>query len=127
MSQVATTLEQSKRLRNAGLSPDTADFFWLERQYVGNSDRKRDVPEPILGWIRQPDGKLPKGDPCCCGMSFDYIPAWSLSKLVDICDGALLRSECNSEEMVASLVNSIIFLIDCGDIDLKYLDKHGTD
>ncbi len=127
MSQITTDLEQSKRLLEAGLNPESADFFWVERKRIGNSAGDSSDPEPILNWIRPYDGGLMKGTRRCGSISYNYIPAWSLSKLVDICDGALLRSECNSEEWIESLVGAICFLIDYGDIDSKYLVNHETD
>lgn len=64
-SQIATTVEQSKRLMEAGLEPESADMRW----------------EQILGLIPrlcyQPDATMPLIAP-------KVIPAWSLSRLIDL-------------------------------------------
>ena len=64
-SQIATTIEQSKRLMEAGLEPESADMRW----------------EQILGLIHrlcyQPDATMPLIAP-------KVIPAWSLSRLIDL-------------------------------------------
>lgn len=65
-SQVCTTIEQSKKLLELGLKPDTADMnhFFINRK-----------------WVIQPG---------YCKLSHitfpqDYIPAWSLHRLIEMC------------------------------------------
>lgn len=127
MSKIATDLEQSKRLLEAGLDPESADFFWVERKRIGNSAGDSSDPEPILNWIRPYDGGLMKGTRRCGSISYNYIPAWSLSRLLDIHSGYNAGIFYDSESLIESLVKSIVFLIDYGDIDSEYLVKHETE
>lgn len=64
MSQIATTIEQSKRLLAAGIDPESADMRW----------------EQILGLVPrlcyQPNA-MPLIAP-------KVTPAWSLSRLIDL-------------------------------------------
>lgn len=114
-SQIATNIEQSKRLIEAGLDPESCDMWWTIRR-----------PLKYDGWKLVYNGEpyvylsTYKEEPIALA-EFEIVSAWSLSKLIDICDGALLRSECGSVEMIESLVNAICFLISTGDIDKKYL------
>lgn len=67
-SSVCTTREQSKRLLELGLKPETADiyYFWL-----GGNDYylKVDIDDNPLKY----------------NMDKTYIPAWSLHRLIEIC------------------------------------------
>lgn len=100
-TQIATTIEQSKRLIEAGLDPWSADMQW-------NAIPHRNG---------KPTCELFVGDLTPNGM-----PAWSLSRLIDIARS--YRDDCNSEELIESLVKYIcVILIPCGDIDEKYLKK----
>ena len=67
-SQVCTTIEQSKRLLELGLKPETADMYYHEGsedvagniEYHKNIRREREILYP------------------------DYIPAWSLDRLMEL-------------------------------------------
>lgn len=94
MSQIATTIEQSKRLISAGLDPESADMMW-EQHY--------DHEEPYL--TVKPHTTLGRTLTC------HAIPAWSLSKLIDI------RGDFNygpmtkgSEAVIDCIVESMIYL-----------------
>ena len=64
MSQIATTIEQSKRLIAAGLDPKSADMRWEQ------------FPGIVPRLCYQPDA-IPLIAP-------KVVPAWSLSRLIDI-------------------------------------------
>ena len=64
-SQICTTKEQSQRLLEMGLKPETAD---ISHQYI----------EAEWGWIISPC------DWNYCTMSEELIPAWSLHRLMEI-------------------------------------------
>ena len=69
---IATTIEQSKRLLDAGVNPKTADMCF--QNYVFRTNDDGDI---ILDSIK-PTGGLTVGNP------FTDYPAWSLSALWDI-------------------------------------------
>ena len=72
MSKIATSIEQSKRLLDAGIDPESADMEWVEIE-VWNSDDNRMTNKWCLG-----------ANPCRLCNHPKYIPAWSLSRLIDI-------------------------------------------
>lgn len=64
VSQIATTIEQSKRLLAAGLDPESADMSWHKYK-----TSKWDL------WVGCCDRELP---------DFQFVPAWSLANLIDL-------------------------------------------
>lgn len=61
-SQICTTKEQSQRLLDLGLKPETADCFhwsYSGTNYIGEIDEE--------------------------GLSVDDVPAWSLHRLIELC------------------------------------------
>ena len=64
MSQIATTIEQSKRLLAAGLDPGSADMSWHKYK-----TSKWDL------WVGWSDRELP---------DLQVVPAWSLARLIDL-------------------------------------------
>ena len=101
-TQIATNIEQSKRLIAAGLDAGSADMQW---NAMPNIDGK-------------PTCELFVGDLTPNGM-----PAWSLSRLIDINGGYNAGLVYDSKCFIEALVQSICFLIPCGDIDEKFLKK----
>ena len=103
MSQIATTIEQSKRLLAAGLDPESADMWWTIVQ-----PRKQD------GWKLVPDGQpysmlnLYKKEHL--GLAgYEDIPAWSLSRLWDmlglnVLGGWFSVGSSTSEDVIEELV-----------------------
>lgn len=77
-TQIATTIEQSKRLIKAGLDPKSADMCWRALAFEKGGDGN---------WYPQ------KGTPINLHaekpMGLD-VPAWSLSKLWDMLTGTIL-------------------------------------
>ena len=77
-SQIATTIEQSKRMIAAGFPVETADMWWTTVQ-----------PLKFDGYKTIPDGdpytslSLYKKEHIAVA-SYDETPAWSLSRLIDI-------------------------------------------
>ena len=64
MSQIATTIEQSKRLLAAGIDPKSADMSWHKYK-----TSKWDL------WVGFSDRELP---------DLQVVPAWSLARLIDL-------------------------------------------
>jgi hypothetical protein len=78
-SSVCTTREQSQRLLDLGLKPETAD---MAHQYI----------EAEWGWFISPcDWNL-------CTMSEELIPAWSLHRLMEILDAPLVEFSISTLE-----------------------------
>lgn len=93
-SQIATTIEQSKRLLDAGLDPKSADMYW---GHIGFGD------------IIQID--LLPANPHI-DIDSTVSPAWSLSKLWDLLSGTVLGGwfsigSDKSEEIIERLVQII--------------------
>lgn len=68
MARIATTIEESKRLLELGIDPNTADMRW---KYNHNTHKHDDIPQVLA--VRNWDDPYNKD-----------IPAWSLGKLFDI-------------------------------------------
>lgn len=89
-SQIATTVEQSKRLLAAGLAPESADMSWSKWH---NSKWELWAHGPSVGEFEE----------------LQVIPAWSLSKLWDILSGTILGGwfslgSYTSEDVIEKLV-----------------------
>ena len=67
MSQIATTIEQSKRLLDAGIDPGSSDMSWVA---IDTPWRKESKTENVL----TVDNPVPHRS----------TPAWSLSRLIDL-------------------------------------------
>ena len=65
MEKIATTIEESRRLLELGINPDTADMRW---RYDHNAHRHDDIPQVLD--VRNWDDEYNKD-----------IPAWSLDPL----------------------------------------------
>lgn len=94
MSQIATTIEQSKRLLGAGLDPGSADMSWV---IVDTPWRKNTKTANVLSI----------GNP----VSHRCTPAWSLSRLWELNSKSYYRLSCPSikspEEIIEALVSFI--------------------
>lgn len=66
-SQVCTTREQSQRLLDLGLKPETADMYYL---WLGGNDYRLKVDID--------------NNPLKYNMDKTYIPAWSLHRLIEL-------------------------------------------
>lgn len=79
MSQIATTIEQSKRLLAAGIDPESADMCY---KTLDVEDSESD-DELVFDFITRPYSEYLKyAGPLC--LSYRAIPAWSLSRLIDL-------------------------------------------
>lgn len=109
MNQIATSISQSKRLIAAGLDPKSADMSWVEVDTPWRKDTKTI-------------------DELCVGNPIPHrsIPAWSLSRLWDICNDSGIGpfnfggNSIESSEIVAKLVEWIIL----GVHDYEVLDEY---
>lgn len=92
MSQIATTIEQSKRLLEAGIDPGSADMSWHKYK-----TSKWDL------WVGWSDREL---------QDLQVVPAWSLASLwdafgLDILGGWFSVGSSTSEDVIEDLVRMI--------------------
>lgn len=101
---IATTIEQSKRLLAAGISPETADMIWAQHS---------DFSKPFL--TVKPHTTIRRM------IGGHSLPAWSLSALWDLCKEKGFQLEfCTKEDssermiehMVSILADPIISIMD---------------
>lgn len=150
MNQICTNKEQSSRLLEAGVRPDTADFY-LQRITETEDWSSDNVQDQIIEpWMNKP-GLL--------DMVGRY-PAWSLSKLIDMMpksyqddiDGMVYylsgnfvefmyasdkiedeegdktytcANSFNKENLMDNVVDAIEWLIKRGHLNKKYLTEKG--
>lgn len=65
-TQVCTTIEQSKRLIDLGVNPDTADMGWFKAYSL-----KEEIYKPFIKGYKLENNKTD-------------IPAWSLDRLIEM-------------------------------------------
>lgn len=92
-SQVCTTKEQSQRLLDLGLKPETADMYIFDDEvYIGKPN-------------------------------IDDIPAWSLHRLLLLCDVTTMFTRDILETAYDDLINVIETLIKNGYFNKEYLKQ----
>ena len=75
-SQICTTIEQSKRLLELGLKPETADMYYTNASLPFNKENFH------LVCMNYFDIGKSNGVPQIC--RFSFIPSWSLHRLIEI-------------------------------------------
>lgn len=102
MSQIATTIEQSKRLLAAGLDPRSCDMRWT-------NEVEEDEGCGFIIMTEAEEYHLELGQPFFDVPSDPSIPAWSLSRLWDLLSGTILGGwfsvgSSTSEDVIEELV-----------------------
>ena len=107
-SQICTTIEQSKRLLELGLKPETADmcFFRSTDEDVENPYTRLVVDDYILNSLE----------------SDDNIPAWSLHRLMEIGDFVNVGF-LRIEKMYECCIQMLEGQIRGGIINKEYINK----
>lgn len=106
-SQVCTNIEQSKKLLELGLKPETADFHYLlmdENWSIG------------IGFWKQPHQNVPT----------HYIPAWSLHRLIELWFSCNKQEDCymvNQEDAFDNIITDIGWYIKYNFFNKEYLNK----
>lgn len=98
-SQICTTKEQSQRLLDFGLKPETADMGLAG-----------DIPIAIEDWKTQ-------------DTTFIDLPAWSLHRLIEILDSPLLEFNILYYNPYEEIIYSISECIKNGYISKEYLKQ----
>lgn len=117
-SQVCTTIEQSKRLLEMGLKPETADCM---HSYLIKDFRGREVAESdrhyYLSLFNQEEFQA-------VGLSqYEKIPAWSLHRLIEILDSPLIEFNGLSYNPYEEIIYLISECIKNGYISKEYLKQ----
>ena len=107
-SQVCTTIEQSKKLLELGLKPETADMVY---EYEGT------YPYDCNLCI------LEDGDYISSNIITDDIPAWSLHRLIEILDPPLIEFNVLSYNPYEEIIYIISECIKNGYISKEYLKQ----
>ena len=124
ISQIATTIEQSRRLILAGVSPDSADMYWIGSGATisPEEDDYKLVAEPYRPQNERMNDLRAKAVADRDKYGFDTsadiafindilvrtIPAWSLSRLLDIMKSPLVFPHpTSSTELMTILVADI--------------------
>lgn len=114
MSQIATTIEQSKRLLAAGIDPESADMYyknnlpWTDKEPRYSAVLSAGSPAKDLEWYNK--GYTAGGKEPLPLLHFCF-PAWSLSRLWELNSKSYYRLSCPSikspEEIIEALVSFI--------------------
>ena len=114
-TQICTTIEQSKRLLDLGLKPETADMVLIkELAYDEVAHCTYDADTYIIRPIDYLEGEEHRG----------HIPAWSLHRLLrmldyDNADTFNIMPNLAYEDVIAT----ISLRIDCGVFNKEYLKQ----
>lgn len=119
-SQIGTTIEQSKRLLELGLKPETADMSYYILDYE---------PVLIIG-MAQVYRETIKGGKIIGKQNAEIIPAWSLHRLIEIRFAAddigfsvYNIHNRNFGSCYEILISAIEYLIDIGKFNKEYLKQ----
>lgn len=128
-TQVCTTLEQSERLLALGLKKETADCRWVG---LVKDARGKDIPVRKQTWfVRAGESEYA----LTCGFSrTEFVPAWSLHRLVAMMDSPVEVSStyfeiagsyrvAESGNVYDAMVDEIEELIDNGLFSCEYLEE----
>ena len=75
-----TTIEQSKKLVEAGLNPDTADMYYSAYITYANGKPIKEKPEyGLQAWPYKNRSSMIVGF-----TKVDYVPCWTIGKLIDL-------------------------------------------
>ena len=113
-SQICTTIEQSKRLLELGLKPETADMVFIkELAYDAVANCIYDADTYMIRPIDYLDGERHRG----------YIPAWSLHRLICMCEVTTLLPVDNSSSVYDHIIDVIERFINKGYFNKEYLKQ----
>lgn len=118
-SKVCTNLEQSKRLLDLGLNPETADCMWCA---VTKDAKGKEIPSKNIKWYLQAHTSTYKQ--IVGFMEYTHIPAWSLHRLIELySDVEDTSSLCIKNISYKLLIFCIEKAIHCGYFNKEYLKQ----
>ena len=107
-SAVCTSIEQSQRLLELGLKPETADMYYTE----GSEDGAGNIEYHLNIRTKRDNRLFP-----------DYIPAWSLHRLMEILDSPLVEFTILSHNPYEEIIYNVSECIKNGYINKEYLKQ----
>lgn len=118
-TQICTTIEQSKRLLELGLKPETADC----QHFAYTTDSKgKTIPKRNQKWATRIG--IDKYVPVCGFMSVTFIPAWSLHRLLCMLDYDTADTFNIMPNLAfADVIVTINLRISCGAFNKEYLKQ----
>lgn len=117
-SQVCTTKIQSQRLLELGLKPETADCMWCA---VTKDAKGKEIPSKNIKWYLQAHTSTSKQ--IVGFMEYTHIPAWSLHRLLLLCDVTTMFTRDILETAYDDQINAIENLIKNGYFNKEYLKQ----
>lgn len=116
-SQICTSIEQSQRLLELGLNPETADC----QHFAHTTDSKgKPIPKRNQKWVTRIG--IDKYVPVCGFMIVTFIPAWSLHRLLKMYVERYISCNVNLKELTFDwLINEIEIHITENDFNKEYL------
>lgn len=113
-SQICTTREQSQRLLDLGLKPETADMVHIkELAYDEVAHCTYDADTYMIRPIDYLEGEKHRG----------HIPAWSLHRLIEILDSTLMEFNILYYNPYEEIIYNISECIKNGFISKEYLKQ----
>lgn len=118
-SQVCTSIEQSQRLLELGLNPETADC----QHFAYTTDSKgKPIPKRNQKWVTRIG--IDKYVQVCGFMSATFIPAWSLHRLLEMYVERYISCNVNLKELTFDwLIDEIGIHITENDFNKEYLKQ----
>ena len=110
-SQVCTTKEQSQRLLDLGLKPETADMVYTNASLPFNKDEFHIICKEYSQLNREVNYEI---------SPFIFIPAWSLHRLIELLDSPLIELSCNPYE---EIIYNISECVKYGYLNQEYLKQ----
>lgn len=104
-SQICTTIEQSQRLLELGLKPETADMCWF-------NDMQKPFCAPYKCFVDRAQD-----------MKWVIYPAWSLHRLICMCEVTTLLPVDNSSSAYDHIIDVIERFINEGYFNKEYLKQ----
>ena len=113
-SQICTTIEQSQRLLDLGLKPETADMVLIkELAYDEVAHCTYDADTYMIRPIEYLEGEEHRG----------HTPAWSLHRLIEILDSPLIEFNVLYYNPYEEIIYNISECIKNGYISKEYLKR----
>ena len=112
-SQIATTVEQSKRLMELGLKKETADMYYTDAALPFVKDELHLEAKSYVEVVKNTIQLSP----------FTFIPAWSLHRLMEILPFEPCLKNFNTEFQYDAMLIHIANAIGSNNINPEYLEN----
>ena len=113
-SQICTSAEQSKRLLELGLKPETADMVYTDANLPYKKDEFRLICKEYSQLHKEVNYEI---------SPFTFIPAWSLHRLIEMCNKTQSSLFDVFDNTYDNLISAIECLIKEGYFNKEYLKQ----